>query len=105
MTPATISLMADGPVVLWRDLGPFDFDQPFFRQTVEMAQRLSIEPQSPFRAQPPLRTGLDALSEAATARPGLPLAGLIFHMTHCGSTLISRASMLAGSLGLDIMLV
>ena len=91
MTPTAIDQTAEGPVVLWRDLGNLDLDQPFFRGTVERAQRLSGDPQVPFRAAPPLRTGLDALAEAAAARPGLPLAGLIFHMTHCGSTLISQA--------------
>ncbi len=91
MTPTAIGQTAEGPVVLWRDLGNLDLDQPFFRGTVEMAQRLSGDPQVPFRAAPPLRTGLDALAEAAAAGPGLPLAGLIFHMTHCGSTLISQA--------------
>ena len=91
MTPTAVGQTAEGPVVLWRDLGKLDFDQPFFRATVEMAQRLSGDPQAPFRAAPPQRTGLDALTEAAAAGPGLPLAGLIFHMTHCGSTLISQS--------------
>ena len=91
MTPTAIGQTAEGPVVLWRDLGNLDLDQPFFRGAVERAQRLSGDPQVPFRAAPPLRTGLDALAEAAAARSGLPLAGLIFHMTHCGSTLISQA--------------
>ncbi len=91
MTPTAIGQTAEGPVVLWRDLGSLDLDQPFYRGTVETAQRLSGDPQVPFRAAPPLRTGLDALAEAAAADPGLPLAGLIFHMTHCGSTLISHA--------------
>ena len=91
MTPTAIGQTAEGPVVLWRDLGNLDLDRPFFRSTVERAQRLSGDPQVPFRAAPPLRTGLDDLAGAAAAHPGLPLAGLIFHMTHCGSTLISRA--------------
>ncbi len=69
MTPTAIGQTAEGPVVLWRDLGNLDLDQPVFRGTVERAQRLSGDPQDPFRAAPPLRTGLDALAEAAVARP------------------------------------
>ncbi len=67
MTPTAIGQTAEGPVVLWRDLGNLDLDQPFFRSTVERAQRLSGDPQVAFRAAPPLRTGLDALAEAAAA--------------------------------------
>ena len=44
MTPTAIGQTADGPVVLWRDLGNLDLDQPFFRGTVERAQRLSGDP-------------------------------------------------------------
>jgi hypothetical protein len=35
-------------------------------------------------------TGIDVLEQLHRARPGLPLGGLIFHMSRCGSTLISR---------------
>ena len=36
MTPTAIGQTAEGPVVLWRDLGNLDLDQPFFRGTVEV---------------------------------------------------------------------
>jgi hypothetical protein len=36
------------------------------------------------------QTGVDALLEAAETEPGLPLAGLILHISHCGSTLAAR---------------
>ncbi len=91
MTPTAIKQTKSGPVVEWRDLGNFDLDQPFFNGTVQLAHRLSNEPMHPFRAAKPMRTGLDGLAEAAAEQDGLPLAGLIFHMTHCGSTLINRA--------------
>lgn len=46
--------------------------------------------QRPFNLLFRRQTGVDALLEAAEAAPGLPLAGLIVHMSHCGSTLVAR---------------
>ncbi len=91
LTPTAVARHDGRVVVTWRDLGGLDFDQPFFRDTLRKARQLSSGPQRLMRAAAPRRSGIEALASEARARPGLPLCGLIFHMTHCGSTLISQS--------------
>ncbi len=80
-TPVSLNLAPGAVSVDWGDLAGMRFAEPFFDQTVERwaggaAPRL-------------VRTDLAALA-ALDAAPSLDPAALIFHMSRCGSTLVSR---------------
>ena len=75
--------------VEWCWLGSEPFVHPFFDVTIEHAQRL------PFNGLFTHRTSIDGLTAWHAASPGIPPTGFIFHMSRCGSTLVSR--MLAAS--------
>jgi hypothetical protein len=81
-TPIRIDLSGAAPVIDWADLSEERFVEPFFDQTVT---RWAAGP----RARPLVRTGLDALV-ALDNEPSLEPAGMIFHLSRCGSTLVSR---------------
>jgi hypothetical protein len=81
-TPIRFDLSGPVPTVDWADLSAERFVEPFFDQTVA---RWSTGPQ----ARPLVRTGLDALL-ALDSEPSLDPAGMIFHLSRCGSTLVSR---------------
>lgn len=81
-TPAQIRYTPAGPLVDWCHLGDLRFTDPFYIQTIERAMR------HPFNLLFRRTTPLEALATAAKSE--LRLAGFIFHMTHCGSTLIAR---------------
>jgi hypothetical protein len=80
--PAQIRNTSAGPLVDWCHLGDLRFTDPFYVQTIDRAMR------HPFNLLFRRTTPLDAL--AAPEECGLRLAGLIFHMTHCGSTLVAQ---------------
>jgi hypothetical protein len=65
--------------VEWRYLPDQRFTHPFFEDTI---RRYSNAPAG--------RTTMDEAIEWASAHPGLEPAGLIFHMSRCGSTLVSQ---------------
>ncbi len=71
-------------MVDWCHLGQLRFTEPFFEQTVNQAIRHPAG--LLFRHQ----TSLEVLDEITAARPGLTPAGFVFHMSRCGSTLISQ---------------
>jgi hypothetical protein len=73
-----------GLQVEWCWLGSERFIHPFFDHTIEHAQRL------PFNGLFTHRTPIDKLSAWHAASPGIPPTGFIFHMSRCGSTLVSR---------------
>ncbi|MFL6211264.1 MAG: sulfotransferase family protein [Pyrinomonadaceae bacterium] len=82
--PIRLHWQAAQPVLDWCFVGDERFTEPFFDQTV---QRLLRHPFNQlFRQQTPLET-LAKLHERA---PGLAPTGFIFHMSRCGSTLISQ---------------
>ena len=81
-TPVRLDFSGPAPAVLWADLSAERFVEPFFDQTVA---RWASGP----RARPLVKTGLDALV-ALDAEPSLEPAGMIFHLSRCGSTLVSR---------------
>jgi hypothetical protein len=81
-TPIRFDLSGPAPTVDWADLSAERFVEPFFDQTVA---RWATGP----RARPLVRTGLDALV-ALDSEPSLEPAGMIFHLSRCGSTLVSR---------------
>lgn len=81
--PCRLATDGDEPTVewVWSDGGRFT--EPFFEETVARLSRANPANQ---RINRP-RTPLAALRDVP---PGLPLAGLIFHVSRCGSTLIAR---------------
>lgn len=81
LTPVALNLAPGAISVDWGDLGSLRFAEPFFDQTVE---RWAGGP-APRLVRTDL-AALSALDEAASLDP----AALIFHMSRCGSTLVSR---------------
>lgn len=82
-TPIRFDFSGLAPTVDWADLSAERFIEPFFDQTVARWA-------SGRHAAPLVRTGLDALL-ALDSEPSLDPAGMIFHLSRCGSTLASRA--------------
>lgn len=83
-TPVELNWDGPRPKVRWCFTEGVDFTDPFFRQTIATCQR------EPFRLLFWRETDLETLGEFAWARPGLELAGLIFHLSRCGSTLVAQ---------------
>ena len=81
-TPVRLDFSGPAPAVFWADLSAERFVEPFFDQTVA---RWASDP----RARPLVKTGLEALV-ALDSEPSLEPAGMIFHLSRCGSTLVSR---------------
>jgi hypothetical protein len=81
-TPIKVDLSGAVPLVDWADLSEERFAEPFFHQTLA---RWASGP----RAKPLVRTGLEALI-ILDNEPSLDPAGIIFHLSRCGSTLVSR---------------
>lgn len=81
--PIRVSWRGGGPEIDWCYLGERVFREPFFEDTIRAHLR------DPINAQSLRHTGMDQL--LGLDRPRLPLGGLIFHMSRCGSTLVSRA--------------
>lgn len=68
----------------WGYMGGERFTEPFCHDTL---QKLASRPMNRlFRRQ----SGLELLLERARSHPGLPLKGLVFHMSRCGSTLAAQ---------------
>lgn len=82
--PIRVEWRPTGPEVDWCYLGERTFREPFFEHTISAHLR------DPYYRTSRKRTSLGELVELAHARPGLPLGGMIFHMSRCGSTLVSR---------------
>jgi hypothetical protein len=81
-TPVRLDFSGPAPTVDWADLSAERFAEPFFDQTVV---RWASGP----LARPVVRTGLEALV-AFDSQPSLEPAGMIFHLSRCESTLVSR---------------
>jgi hypothetical protein len=81
-TPVRLDFSGPTPAIDWADLSSERFVDPFFDQTIA---RWAPGP----HARPVVRTGLDAL-DALDSEPSLEPAGMIFHLSRCGSTLVSR---------------
>ncbi len=72
------------PGVEWLYMGAKQFTDPFFEETIY------FEAQTPFNSLFRFRTLLAALADWHAASPGLQPAGFIFHLSRCGSTLVTR---------------
>ena len=82
--PIRIYRSTSGLTVDWAHLGNLRFTDPFFGQTV--GQCLRHPAHLLFRHQTPM----SALGELQKLSAGLAPAGFIFHMSRCGSTLLSQ---------------
>ncbi|HEU4322775.1 MAG TPA: sulfotransferase [Roseiflexaceae bacterium] len=82
--PIRLYLLSARLMVDWCYLGDQRLTHPFFEQTVATALR------HPFQALFRHQTPIDTLIDLAEERPGVPPAGFIFHLSRCGSTLISQ---------------
>jgi gluconate kinase len=71
----------DEPVVEWCWTGTLAFSDPFFAETIERALR------RPYSLLFRRETPLDALDDL---EPGLEPNGFVFHVSRCGSTLVSQ---------------
>jgi hypothetical protein len=80
-TPVALGLAPEGGTVDWGDLAGWRFAEPFFDQTVD---RWAGGSEARL-----VRTDLGAL-EALDGAPSLDPSALIFHLSRCGSTLVSR---------------
>src|SRR4051794_1070428 len=72
------------PLVDWGHLDKRRFTEPFFSQTIDSCVRHPAD--LLFRHQTPLEN----LGEIAATHPSARIAGFIFHMSRCGSTLLSQ---------------
>jgi hypothetical protein len=70
--------------VEWGYMGRERFTEPFFLETLQVLLRRPFN--QAFRRQ----SGLDLLLARAQSHPGLPLKGIVFHMSRCGSTLAAQ---------------
>lgn len=75
---------AGGLRVEWAHLGERRLMDPFFDETIERRLR------HPFALLFRHQTSMAQLLERQVQRPGLAPAGFVFHMSRCGSTLISQ---------------
>lgn len=93
--PCRLYWQAGEPGVEWCYLGSHRFCDPFFETTMH------FEVQTPFNSLFRFRTPIAALADWRAFSPGLPPAGFIFHLSRCGSTLITN---LLGSLPQNLVL-
>jgi hypothetical protein len=82
--PIRIDWQGSRPMVDWGYLGARRFSDPFFTQTINPCVRHPAD--LLFRH----RTPLDTLGEITKATPSVQPAGFVFHMSRCGSTLVSQ---------------
>lgn len=80
-TPVAVTL-GPSPSIDWGDLAGVRFSEPFFDRTIERWAGSNPPPRM-------ARTGIEALATLDEA-PSLDPAVLIFHLSRCGSTLMSR---------------
>lgn len=83
-TPVRVLWQDARPVVEWCHLGQLRFRESFFEQTIGRAL------QHPFNHLFRHQTPIDALGELHDLQHGLAPTGFIFHLSRCGSTLISQ---------------
>src|SRR5258706_11514250 len=83
-TPIRVYWGQSGPMVDWCYLGNTRFTDPFFDQTIERCFR------RPFNLLFRHQTSIEVLGERWALQPTWTPAGFIFHMSRCGSTLISQ---------------
>jgi hypothetical protein len=93
--PCRLYWQAGEPGVEWCYLGSRPLRDPFFDTTMQ------LEALTPFNSLFRFRTPMAALAEWHAASPGLSPSGFIFHLSRCGSTLITQ---MLGSLPRNLIL-
>lgn len=83
-TPIRVGWEERRPVVTWCQTEGVPFTEPFFGETVEACLR------NPFRLLFQRQTDMDEVGRFVADHPGVAPAGFIFHMSRCGSTLVSQ---------------
>jgi hypothetical protein len=83
-TPVVVTSGTRVQLVRWCFTEGIDFTEPFFAQTVERCLC------SPLRLLLGRETTVDELAAWAASNPGLEPAGLVFHASRCGSTLVAQ---------------
>jgi hypothetical protein len=82
--PIRLIWRAGEPIVEWCYLGRERFTDPFFDSTIQRAL------ETPFNRLFRHHTSMATLAEWARQSPGIPPSGFIFHMSRCGSTVVSQ---------------
>ena len=82
--PVNIAIQNGQPCLDWAYFGCIPLDDPFFESSVWRAFLL------PLNRLVRCRTRLADLAQAMRAHAGLAPSGFIFHMSRCGSTLVSQ---------------
>ncbi|GGE38633.1 hypothetical protein EV200_10724 [Pedobacter psychrotolerans] len=83
--PYKINLLDNQWQVEWLDLGNHHIAEPFFDETIAI-RRARMHERSVFRSV----SDLNFMLEASENIEAVPLKGLIFHVSRCGSTLLSQ---------------
>lgn len=83
-TPIRLGGTVAAPIVDWCHTEGERFEDPFFDQSIERCLR------RPFNLLFRHQTAVESLGQVAAAGDALPLAGLVFHCSRCGSTLVSQ---------------
>lgn len=83
-TPIHVTTRRHPPTVWWCRLGPVRFTDPFFEQTIARALR------NPATLLFQRETPLEDLGTYERASDAPKLAGFIFHLSRCGSTLVAQ---------------
>jgi hypothetical protein len=94
-TPTEIDWSDHQPVVRWCFTEGVEFTDPSFDQTIDRCQ------EDPFRLLFWRETTGVALDDVAHTSPGLALTGIVFHLSRCGSTLLTQ--MLGGLSAVSVM--
>jgi hypothetical protein len=81
--PVEIEFGENLPVVKWRDLGKIDFGEPMFLQTLRRLRESDGSEE--------ISTGIEELLKIQAVLDCIEPTGFIFHVSRCGSTLISNA--------------
>ncbi len=82
--PIRVQWQQNAPLFDWCCFGERRFTESFFDETI------TAELRKPFNLFVRPLTGIDVLEKCFEARPGMPPTGFIFHLSRCGSTLVSQ---------------
>ena len=82
--PIQIKWQQPRALVEWCYAGARPLTEPFFDQTIQTLM------QQPFNLLFRHQTSIETLAERYEIKPGLKPTGFIFHMSRCGSTLVSQ---------------
>jgi hypothetical protein len=82
--PVRVLRRGDDVSVVWVLMGDERLLDPFFEETVRRVMA------KPFHKLFQRETSMDELVAWTEAHPGVPLRGLVYHMSRCGSTLMAQ---------------